>query len=181
MLPPHIQPRNSRPWGLIVFLCVLASLLVPGIASASTAPGAETRVWAFDVQEQVRVWGERPLNVELHPGFELVYDEFASDSLLAARGVTPPTVADPKLNDLVNDLYKGAKTKSPIGTGSTADAIRHELATGQAVGGQFHTQKGQEYARALEKWLSKNPGGSAGDRAAAQSILDDLRSALGGN
>jgi len=99
----------------------------------------------------------------------------------AARGITRPTVADPKLKNLVNDLYKGASTKSPIGTGSTADAIRHELATGQAVGGRFHAQKGQEYARALEKWLSKNPGASAGDRAAAQSILNDLRSALGGN
>jgi len=98
----------------------------------------------------------------------------------ASTGVTRPTVSDPKLNNLVNDLYKGAKTKHPIGTGSTADAIRHEAATGQAVGGKFHTQKGTEYARALENWLGKNPGASSADRTAAQSILDDLRSALGG-
>jgi Flp pilus assembly pilin Flp len=91
-----------------------------------------------------------------------------------------PSVTDPKLSNLVNDLYKGAKTKNPVGSGSTADAIRQETATGQPVGGKFHTQKGQEYARALENWLAKNPSASAADRSAAQSILDDLRNALGG-
>jgi RHS repeat-associated protein len=96
-----------------------------------------------------------------------------------ARGVSKPTVTNPKLGNLVNDLYKGARTKNPIGTGSTADAIRHEAATGQAVGGKFHTQKGQEYAKALENWLGKNPGASPADRWAAQSILDDLLKALG--
>ena len=99
----------------------------------------------------------------------------------AARGVARPSVANSELKNLVDDLYKGANTKSPIGTGSTADAIRHELTTGQAVGGRFHTQKGQQYARALEKWLSKNPTASVGDRSTAQSILNDLLSALGGN
>lgn len=96
------------------------------------------------------------------------------------RGVPRPNVTDPKLKNLVKDLYKGANTKNPIGTGSTADAIRHEAATGRAVGGKFHTQKGIEYARALESWLAKNPGASAADRSAAQSILKDLRGALGG-
>jgi hypothetical protein len=96
-----------------------------------------------------------------------------------ARGVPRPTVTDPKLGNLVRDLYKGTNTNNPIGTGSTADAIRHELATGQAVGGKFHAQKGAEYARALENWLSKNPSASAADRSAAQAVLDDLRSALG--
>lgn len=71
---------------ILMLLCVLASLLVPGIASASTAAGAETRVWAFDLQDQVRVGGERSLTLELHPGCEPTYDELASDSILAARG-----------------------------------------------------------------------------------------------
>jgi hypothetical protein len=71
---------------LLAILCLLASLLVPGIASASTAAGAETRVWAFDLADQVRVEVERSLTLELHPGCEPTYDEIASDSLLAARG-----------------------------------------------------------------------------------------------
>ena len=35
----------------LAILLGLASLLVPGIALASTAAGAETRVWAFDIVE----------------------------------------------------------------------------------------------------------------------------------
>jgi hypothetical protein len=79
-------------------------------------------------------------------------------------GVPKPTVENGKLANLTKDLYKGANTKNPIGTGSTADAIRHEAATGEAVGGKFHSQKWQEYARALESWLRKNPSASSSDR-----------------
>lgn len=75
-------------WPLLAILCVLASLLAPGIASASTAPGAETRVWAFDLQNQVGVGVERSLTLELRQGCAPTYDEIASDSLLAARGGT---------------------------------------------------------------------------------------------
>ena len=81
----------------------------------------------------------------------------------------------------MDDLYKGAKTENPIGTGSTADAIRCETATGIKVGGKFHTQKGQEYARGLENWLKNNPNAHPSDRAAAQAVLNDLRAALSGN
>jgi hypothetical protein len=96
----------------------------------------------------------------------------------ATKGV--PRVVNSKLGNLVRDLYKGAKTKNPIGTGSTADAIRHEIATGRPVGGKFHTQKGQQYIQALENWLGKNPTASPGDRSVAQSIIADLRNTLGG-
>jgi len=60
------------------------------------------------------------------------------------------------------------------------DAIRHELATGERVGGVLHSQKGADYARGLENWLRGNPNAAYGDRVAAQSILNDLRSATGG-
>lgn len=63
-------------------LCLLASLLVPGIASASTGSGAETRVWAFDLQDQVGVGVERSLTLVLHRGCEPTYDE-------SSRRVTP--------------------------------------------------------------------------------------------
>jgi len=36
-------------WPILSLLCALASLLVPGIASASTTAGAGTRVLAFDL------------------------------------------------------------------------------------------------------------------------------------
>ena len=73
-------------WPILAILCFLASLLVPGIASASTAASAETRVWAFDLGDQVRVGLDRSLTPELRYGCEPGYDQLASDSLLAARG-----------------------------------------------------------------------------------------------
>lgn len=93
--------------------------------------------------------------------------------------VEKPIVSDRKLSNLINDLYKGANTSNPIGTGSTADAIRYEAKTGLPVGGKYHTQKGREYKTALEKWLMKNPEAAQEDRHAAQAVLDDLSDAIG--
>lgn len=73
-------------WPILMLLSVLATLLDPGIASASTAAGAETRGWAFDFADGVRVGVQRSLTLELRQGCEPTYDQFASDSLLAARG-----------------------------------------------------------------------------------------------
>jgi hypothetical protein len=96
-------------------------------------------------------------------------------------GLPRPTVAHPKLQNLVRDLYKGANGPNPIGSGSTADAIRFELACGQQVGGRWHSNKGREYIRALRNWLTKNQNADAADRNIAQQLLDDLVAALGGN
>jgi RHS repeat-associated protein len=90
-----------------------------------------------------------------------------------------PKVKDPKLQKYVEELYKGAKADKPIGTGSTADAIRHELATGEQVGNKWHSQKGSDYITALERWQQNNPGASHYDRMVAESIKRDLQNALG--
>jgi hypothetical protein len=74
-------------WPLLAILCVLASPLVPGIASASTATDAETRVGAFDLVDGAHVGVEQSLTLELHQGCAPTYDRLASDSLLAARGI----------------------------------------------------------------------------------------------
>ena len=92
-----------------------------------------------------------------------------------------PKVTNPKLSKLVDNLYKGAKGPNPIGTGSTADAVRNELITGLGTHGRFHTQKAQETINGLTNWLRKNPSASHHDRLVAQSLLDDLKAALGGN
>ena len=99
---------------------------------------------------------------------------------VAAKTLPVPKVANPKLGNIVSDLYKGAKGPNPIGTGSTADAVRDELATGLATHGKFHSQKAQEYINALNNWLRKNPNASDYDRLVAESLKRDLQSALGG-
>ena len=97
----------------------------------------------------------------------------------AASNLLIPTVSDPKLGSLVSDLYKGAKGPNPIGTGSTADAIRNELATGLPTHGTFHSQKGEQYINALGNWQKKNPNASYHDGLVAESLKRDLQNALG--
>ena len=89
-----------------------------------------------------------------------------------------PAVRDPELASHMDDLYRdGAK----VGSGSTADAVRHERLTNTAVGGKLHTQKAENYAEALRRWLRKNPNAKPGDRAAAENVLKDLEDALKGH
>lgn len=105
---------------------------------------------------------------------------------LNVASITPknlplPKVTDPKLKNLVDDLYKGARSPNRIGTGSTADAVRSELATGVPTHGYFHSQKAQQYSRALEKWMSRNPNASDHDKIVARKLLQDLQKALRGD
>jgi len=82
-----------------------------------------------------------------------------------------------KLKNAIDQIYRpGAKT----GDGGLADAIRHELQTGQLVGGKTHLIKGPERVRNLENIL-KNQNLSPSDKAIAEKLLNDLKNALGGN
>jgi RHS repeat-associated protein len=92
------------------------------------------------------------------------------------RLMSKPIVNDSRLQEILDDLYRPNAT---IGSGSTADAIRHELATGQPVGGVWHSQKGGDYIRALEKWIKSNPSAGPSDIHAAKQVLLDLKNALG--
>ena len=92
-----------------------------------------------------------------------------------------PQANDKKLQNYMNDLYKGANSKNPVGSGSMADAIRNEIRTGQPTGKKFHSGPGEQYVTGLRNWLANNPNASASDRAIAQRTLDDLVNALAGN
>lgn len=87
--------------------------------------------------------------------------------------------ADAKLQNYVKDLYKGTTNPSRVGNGTTADAVRAELATGQATAGKVHLQKAQDTARGLENWLGRNRGATPHDRRVAQSLYDELIDAMG--
>ena len=100
-------------------------------------------------------------------------------SKLSAKGATP-NVSDPGLQNLVDDLYKGARRPNHVGTGSTADAVRNELATGLPTHGRFTQRKRGNTLTPLRSGYAKNPNASHHDRLAAQSMLDDLNSALEG-
>ncbi|MDN4173313.1 hypothetical protein QWY28_10195 [Nocardioides sp. SOB77] len=88
-----------------------------------------------------------------------------------------PSVRDPRLSGLMDELYRDGAS---VGSGSTAAAVRHELATGLPVGGKFHTEKAENMITALERWLRNNPEATPGDRAAAENVIRDMRDALAG-
>jgi RHS repeat-associated protein len=91
----------------------------------------------------------------------------------------PPELAeiDPKgpLGKVIAELFKTTDTVE----GGTAGAIQQELRTGQPVGGRFHSIKGTERARQLEKLISSDKLG-AKEMSIAQRLLTDLRNALAG-
>ncbi|WP_181022658.1 RHS repeat-associated core domain-containing protein [Brevibacillus laterosporus] len=90
-----------------------------------------------------------------------------------------PAVSNKKLQNIVNELYKGQNMPKLIGNGTTMDAIRFELKAGIPVGGKFHSQKGQDYSRALEKLVNNNTLNHQ-EKQIAQALLNDLRNALAG-
>ena len=109
----------------------------------------------------------------------------ATPSPMVIRRMKEPLVTHPKLQNIVNDLYKGAHMKrgKMIGDGSTADAIREEHRSGNNTRGVNHDEKGEQYISALENWLNKaGPNGgknaSEEDRKVAQALIDDLDDAL---
>ncbi|CNC72618.1 TPA: hypothetical protein ACQQX6_001341 [Yersinia enterocolitica] len=58
------------------------------------------------------------------------------DSLRAT--MEKPNVKDGNLKNIIDDLYR---PNAKVGSGSTADAVRYELATGEKVGGRGHVEK----------------------------------------
>lgn len=90
-----------------------------------------------------------------------------------------PTVTDTGLRNIVDPLYRGVRSPTRTGDGTTADAVRWERASGEDVGGKLHTTKANDSVRALRNWLRRHPGASSQDRGIAQQEFDNLLDALG--
>ena len=85
-------------------------------------------------------------------------------------------VENPKLKNAVNEIYRPGAT---TGDGGLADAVRHELSTGELVGGKSHITKATERVTNLENIINKQ-NLSSSDLEIAKNLLDDLKKALGG-
>jgi RHS repeat-associated protein len=81
---------------------------------------------------------------------------------------------DPKLRNIIDNLYRDT---SSFGDGGTADAIIYEHATGQPVGGTFHSQKGIEAANGLRNLVNSGQLNSQ-DEAIATTLYNQLKQAL---
>jgi hypothetical protein len=85
-------------------------------------------------------------------------------------------VSNQKLKNAIDQIYRPGAT---AGDGGLADAIRHQLSTGELVGGKDHLIKGAERVKNLEN-IIKNEVLSGSDLNLAQKLLNDLKNALGG-
>lgn len=93
-----------------------------------------------------------------------------------ARGNLLAGARSPELRNLIEQMYR---RNAQVGSGSTADAIRYELRTGELLSPKGHTLKGMEMRTALTRLL-KSGSLSKGDAQIARGILDDLQKALSG-
>ena len=91
------------------------------------------------------------------------------------EAMAKPSVTNSTLKGIIEMLYRD---NPEVGSGSTAAAIRNELATGMPTKGTFHLQKGTEMLDKLATWLKQNPTASAGDIATAKNLYLDLQEAV---
>ena len=90
-----------------------------------------------------------------------------------------PQVTHKKLQNIVSDIYRGQDSEIVIGNGTTMDAVRHELRTGQKVGKKYHSTKAQRSINGLNNCLRSGKLG-ASEAKIAKAIIEDLQSALAG-
>lgn len=96
--------------------------------------------------------------------------------------ITGPTTAitllsktnNPTLRNVINNLYRAA---ARIGSGSTADAIRYERATGRLLSPAGHSIKGRETIASLEKLIRSGKLNPA-ETNIAKFLINDLKDAL---
>ena len=87
-----------------------------------------------------------------------------------------PKVQNRNLKQIIEDNYR---PNAKIGSGSTADALRHEKLTGNPVGGKRHAIKSRQQVKRIDSWLKANKNASSTDRAAAEQVMLDMMEALG--
>lgn len=84
-----------------------------------------------------------------------------------------------KLQNLMDNIYKGTRNPNRASDGTLADAVRYEHATGGTVGGRTHTIKAEETLAGLQNWLDRNPHALQVDRQEAITQIQSLKTALG--
>jgi|GEM_PF-6292286 len=105
------------------------------------------------------------------------------DDVKGTGGGKPP-VRDTLLNEVENVKFKNAVNEiyrpgATTGDGGLADAVRHELSTGNLVGGKSHITKATERITNLKNIINKQNLNSK-DLGIANKLLRDLENALKG-
>ena len=120
-------------------------------------------------------------------GQESVAALFGSDGIANATNnalpIRPaaiqPAVFDTRLENLMDNIYKGVSNPNRVGDGTLADAVLNERLTGLPTNGLFHSTKAQDTINGLTNFID-NPGGALSidiQEALLQRSL--LRAAMG--
>jgi hypothetical protein len=180
----------KRPGGpVIVWWSMAVAILVVCVGTIALSAAASAHSYRYDLAPIARVDTREIGAGGLGPTLLLgareesvsasVEDGDACTTLaslrLATNTVGIPSSSDTKLQNYIDQLYKHANKPGTVGNGTTMDAIPGEI----AAGGGRHIQKGEEIARGLRNWLSRNPNAPYCDRLLAQSLYDELVRALG--
>lgn len=145
------------------------------MATSATAVGAIPRFINFGMKVQFAYQAYRKTQaIANRPPSDRIQHEAAK--ILYRQNMQKPYIQDPKLTKVVGELYR---PKAKMGSGSTADAARFEIATNQKVGNKWHLEKTSKTIKYLEDWLKKNTQATPGDRAAAENVLSDMKDAIG--
>ncbi|MFM6927350.1 MAG: pre-toxin TG domain-containing protein [Bdellovibrio sp.] len=109
------------------------------------------------------------------PRNRATYEKMLTD---LRKQMARPIVEDSNLKKFITNYWREGST---VGNGSTAAAYRWERLTNERVGDKLHTQKLKESVTFLNNWIRNNPNASRNDITAAENIIKDALSALGGN
>ena len=91
-----------------------------------------------------------------------------------------PLVINSKLQNIVNDIYKGQGGKGQIGNGTMMDAIRNELKTEKRTKGKFHSKKARLRVAGLENLINSGKLNDQ-DKNIAKVLIKDIRKAISGH
>lgn len=189
---PTAERASPLRWVLAFFAVLLAVALgLAGAASASAVAVVSTYdavTYVYDAPARLltpRAMAETVRGTPAGPsavswGSFVLSGRFGVAANTARNVLPTPQVSSTRLQNLVDNLYKGTTNPNRVGNGTTMDAIRSEVATGVTTGGRMHTVKGQETLQGLNNWLRRNPDAPYHDRLVAQSLADELAQVLGG-
>ena len=100
----------------------------------------------------------------------------AFGSIGNARMNALQTASNPRLVNMIDQLYRPT---AKVGSGSTADAIRHEMRTGELLSKSGHFLKGMQSRTALLRIFRGQPL-TAAEKELVWRILVDIQNALSG-
>ena len=162
---------------------LVAASLIPGLDTFTNLASIPVDLLREDyVSAGLSAIGAIPVIGEIADATKLAkIADKASDAAKVANRSTKGTkllskVSNSKLKNTIKEMYRpGAK----VGDGGLADAIRHEMKTGNLVGGKSHIQKGTERLKNLER-ISKKETLTKQEKKIVEDLINDLKRALGG-